>query len=69
MIFGFIRNLFQASEDEFVTGTYPDGAVGTPEKDRSLHAAVRRRPRRPLREEGDYARIRAAGQTGAGMTA
>ncbi len=69
MILGLIQTLFTGREDDIATGTYADGAAGTPPKDLSGYAERRRATTRLTAEERDYAQLRAAVQMGAGMTA
>ena len=68
MFFGFFQPV-PADEDDIATGTYADGAMGTPPGDPSARPRDRSQTFRRTAHERDYGAARVAGQTGAGMVA
>lgn len=67
MLFGLFRTLFPDDGEDTATGTYADGAVGTPACDRSAYAEGGT-PRAGAHER-DYGRTRSLAPIGAGRTA
>lgn len=67
MLFGLFQNAPVESDEDTATGTYADGAVGTPAADRSAYAEGR--AFRRTAHERDYGRTRALMPAGAGLTA
>lgn len=68
MFFDFLRTSPAEEGDDTATGTYADGAVGTPQADLSVHPR-RRRLRGEAAQERIYGLARQACQQSAGMIA
>ena len=69
MLFGFFQVNPAKPEDDIATGTYADGAVGTPLADPSAPPRDRSQAFRRTHPDRDYGLSRKAGQSGAGMVA
>lgn len=69
MFFGFFQVSPAAPEDDIATGTYADGALGTPFADLSAPLRDRSQTFRRTTQNRDYGLSRKAGQSGAGMVA
>jgi len=67
MLFGLFHNAPVESDEDSATGTYADGAVGTPAADRS--ASAEGRALRRTAHERDYGKRRRPTLAGAGFTA
>ncbi|ANH03962.1 hypothetical protein [Shinella sp. HZN7] len=69
MFFGFFQANPATPEDDIATGTYADGAIGTPLADLSAPPRDRSQVFRRTLKDRDYSLSRKAGQSGAGMVA
>lgn len=69
MFFGLFQMSLATPEDDIATGTYADGAIGTPLADLSAPPRDRSQAFRRTLQDRDYGLSRKAGQSGAGMVA
>lgn len=67
MLFGFFQTSPLDHDDDIATGTYADGMIGTPLGDPLGRPRERNQSSRRSALDRDYAAIRTAGQTVAGL--